>query len=89
MIFIYRMRAIITRSWILAIHKVRIFLKNFLKNKEMVFKNGVKNIQAAAYNGTRTVIDSLKYTLEKLDLSILLVIVQHFVSWNKSQDFDI
>jgi hypothetical protein len=33
----------------------RIFLKNLLKNKEMVFENGVKNIQSAAYNGTRTV----------------------------------
>ena len=50
-----RMRAIITRSWILAIHKVRIFLRNVLKNKEIVFKNVVKNIQAAAYNGKRTV----------------------------------
>ena len=25
------------------------------KNKEMVFKNGVKSIQAAAYNGARMV----------------------------------
>ena len=41
-ILIYRIRAIITNSWILAIHKVRIFLKNILKNKEMVFKNWVK-----------------------------------------------
>ena len=30
--------------------------KNLLENKEMVFQNGVKNIQAAAYNGARTVI---------------------------------
>ena len=29
--------------------------KNVLKNKEMDFKNGVKNIQVAAYNGARTV----------------------------------
>ena len=29
--------------------------KKLLKNKEMVFENGVKNIQAAAYNGARTV----------------------------------
>ena len=29
--------------------------KNLLKNKEMVFGNGVKNIQAAAYNGASTV----------------------------------
>ena len=36
-------------------HKDRIFGKNLLKNKEMVFGNGVKNIQAAAYNGARTV----------------------------------
>ena len=33
----------------------RIFFKNLLKNKEIVFENGVKNIQAAAYNGARTV----------------------------------
>ena len=55
--FDYRMRANIIRSCILAIHKVRIFLKNVLKNKGMVFKNGVKNIQAAAYNGALTVIE--------------------------------
>ena len=33
-----------------AIHKDRIFWKKLLKNKEIVFENGVKNIQAAAYN---------------------------------------
>jgi hypothetical protein len=44
---IYRTCAIISRSWLQAIHKDRIFLKNLLKNKEMVFENGVKNIQAA------------------------------------------
>ena len=31
--------------------------KNLLKNKEMVFENGVKNIQAAAYNGAHTVVN--------------------------------
>ena len=41
--------------WIQAIHKGRIFYKNLLKNKEMVFGNGVKNIQASAYNGAHTV----------------------------------
>ena len=46
---------ITSRSWIQAIHKDRIFWKNLLKNKEMVFENGVKDIQAAAYNGARTV----------------------------------
>ena len=46
---------ITNRSWIQAILKGRIFWKNLLKNKEMVFENGVKNIQAAAYNGARTV----------------------------------
>ena len=56
LIYIYRTRALITnRSWILAIHKDRIFWKNLLENKEMVFKNAVKNIQAAAYNGVNTV----------------------------------
>jgi hypothetical protein len=43
---------ITSRSWI---HKDRIFWKSLLKNKEMVFENGVKNIQAAAYIGARTV----------------------------------
>ena len=56
----YRMRAIITRliwnrSWILTIHKQRILWKYLLENKETVFKNGVKNIQTAGYNGARTV----------------------------------
>jgi hypothetical protein len=44
---------ITSRSWIQAIHKDIIFLKNLLKNKEMVFEKGVKNTQAAAYNGAR------------------------------------
>ena len=29
--------------------------KNLLVNKEMVFKNGVNNVQTAGYNGKRTV----------------------------------
>ena len=37
----------------------KIFWKNLLKNKEMVFENGVKNIQAVAYNGAHTVIKTL------------------------------
>jgi len=35
-----------------------IFLKKLLKNKEMDFGNGVKNIHAAAYNGARTVYEN-------------------------------
>ena len=35
--------------------RTEFFEKNSFKNKEMVFGNGVKNIQAAAYNGARTV----------------------------------
>ena len=31
-------------------------MKNLLENKEMVFKNGVKNIQTAGYNGSCTVV---------------------------------
>ena len=34
--------------------------KNLLKNKEMVFENGAKNIQAEAYNGARTVFFEIK-----------------------------
>ena len=44
-----------SRSWIQAIHKDIIFWTKLLKNKEMVFGNGVKNIQAVAYNGARMV----------------------------------
>ena len=39
---------ITNRSW-------KNFLKNPFENKDLVFKNGVKNIQAVNYNGTRTV----------------------------------
>ena len=36
------------------IHKDKLE-KNVHENKEMVFKNGLNNVQTAAYNGTRTV----------------------------------
>ena len=52
----YKPLLIRRHSWIQAIHKGRIFWKNLLKNKEMVFENGVKNIQAAACNGACTVV---------------------------------
>ena len=55
------MRAIITRSWILTIHKDKMFWKILLKNKEKDFQNGVKNIQAATYNGVRKVMTNLGY----------------------------
>ena len=32
----------------------------------MVFENGVKNIQAAAYNGVRTVVDSVFNSFQML-----------------------
>ena len=34
----------------------KIFWKNLLENKEMYFKNGVKNIKATGYNGARSVV---------------------------------
>ena len=37
---------IINGSWILTVHKDRFSPKTLLENKEMDFKNGVKNIQA-------------------------------------------
>ena len=37
------------RSWILTIHKGRIFRKNVLKSKEMVYKNGLKNTSRCIY----------------------------------------
>ena len=45
------------RSLILIIHKVRIFPKKLLGNKEMNFKNGVINIQTVGYNVARTVFE--------------------------------
>ena len=57
---IYRTRAIISRSWLEAAVEYKPYIrtefseKNLLKNKEMVFENGVKK-KAAAYNGARTV----------------------------------
>ena len=56
-LFIYRRPAIISRSWLQAILEYKPYIrrefskKNLLKNKEMVFENGAKNIQAEAYNG--------------------------------------
>ena len=58
----YRIRAIISCSRLEAALEYKPYIrtefseKNFLKNKEMVFGNGVKDIQAAAYNGARTVL---------------------------------
>jgi hypothetical protein len=43
------------RSWILAIHKDRIFWKNLLEKTFLASKKWVKNIQTAGYNGARTV----------------------------------
>ena len=51
----HKLLLITSLSWIQAIHKDRIFWKNLLKNKEMVFGNGVKNIQATGYNGVHWV----------------------------------
>jgi hypothetical protein len=53
----YRRCAIISHSWLQAALEYKPYIrtefseKKLLKNKEMVFENGVKNIQAVAYNG--------------------------------------
>ena len=52
MSFNYHTRAIITRSWVLTIHKDRIFDKTSLKD-------WVKNMQPAGYNGARTALTLL------------------------------
>ena len=44
------------------IHKDRILWKNLIENKEIVLKNGVKNIQTTGYNGARTVVRFLHCT---------------------------
>ena len=38
----------------LTIQKDRVYGKNLLENKKMLYQNKVKNIQTAAYNGART-----------------------------------
>ena len=55
LLIIYCTCAIITRSWILIVDKVRILRKKLLKKNILAFKNGVKSIQTASYNGPRTV----------------------------------
>ena len=42
-------------SWILTVHKVRILRKMFLKKTFLAFKNGVKSVPTAGYNGVRKV----------------------------------
>ena len=51
----YCTRAIITRSWILTIHKARISRKKPLEKTFLDIKKWVKSIQTAGYNGARTV----------------------------------
>ena len=41
------------RSWILTIHKGRIFRKKILEKKFLTFQKRVKSIQTAGYNGSR------------------------------------
>ena len=55
---------ITNHSWILTIHKDRIFWKKLLEKTFLTFKKWVKNIQTVGYNGARTVIQfifSLRY----------------------------
>ena len=84
----YNLLLIRSRSWIQAIHKDRIFWKNLLKNKGMVFENGVKNIQAAAYNGARTVFWEAHKFLRNLQHRFVLCInVQNFVAFSEYMNF--
>ena len=76
------------RSWILTVHKDRIFWKNLLENKEMVFKNGVINIEAAGYNGARTVPNSEINYFIITDVFILLhntLHTLHCCHWSQSE----
>ena len=50
------------------------FLKKPFKNKEMVFGNGVKNIQAAAYNGAQTVHGLPRYCTKPRTVLIEIVL---------------
>ena len=44
------------RSWIITIHKDKIFWKNLLEKTFLASKKWVKNIQTAGYNGAYTVL---------------------------------
>ena len=57
---IYRIRAMITRSWILIIHKARILRKKTPDKMFLDFKKWVKSIQTAGYNGVCTVFKQWK-----------------------------
>ena len=48
--------------------RIELSEKNLLENKEMDFKNGIVNIQAAGYNGTRTVYSLILIFFPRLQL---------------------
>ena len=48
-------------SWILTIHKGRIFWKKLLEKTFLTFKKWVKNIQTPGYNGVRLVVRMLSF----------------------------
>jgi hypothetical protein len=54
------------RSWILTIHKARIFRKKVLEKTYLDFKKWAKSIQTAGYNGARTVYLSYKSVLQRI-----------------------
>ena len=53
--FSYRKRSIITRFWILTIHKARILRKKSLEKTFLDFKMWIKSIQTVGFNGAHTV----------------------------------
>ena len=69
---IYRTRAIITRSWILTVHKARILRKKPLEKTFLNFKKWVKSIYTAGYNGACTVPDIKQQKL---------ILDRRFVTW--------
>ena len=58
----YHTGVIISCSWLQAALEYKPYIrtefseKELLKNKEIIFENGVKRIQATAYNGACTVV---------------------------------
>ena len=52
----YNLLLIWNRSWILTVHKVIILQKKSSLKNILAFKNGVKSIQTAAYNGAGMVV---------------------------------
>ena len=89
----YNSLLIINHSWILIVHKNKILRKNLLKKTFLAFKNGVKSILTAGYNGARKVVSFLKFFrkaanhISVLFVPVFFVLNQKVLSKGKNLEF--